>query len=123
MNSVVFTVIVVVIAAILIGAFFESDSTIVKGVIILALVVAAMTRPNREEHLEAIQEELVDAAQSQFGAFGGLAAAFASVGLPFVLDIDNYLFFNVGKMKDDNGDTTILSVGIFGKVIAFDLDE
>ena len=95
----------------------------VKWLIVIGLfVAAALTCPNKAKHVKVISERVGAAVTpSGSGILGGLLNVTGRGVSKFYLEntliVDDFFFFSVGRIKDSNGSSDIVSFGIFGHII------
>lgn len=102
---------------------------IVYGIIALAtLLLLIMTCPTKQEHVEAVQQEITslmlkNSTNDQDQVFAmGLGNGLIQKVLLSKLDVDSYLLFSVGSIHHKDK-SQVVSVGVLGHVFAFDWDE
>ncbi len=100
-----------------------------------AAFAAAITRPEKEAHLDKIKAVISESIASELSLkgngtpddvsslLGTLGSGVAGVLLDSRLTVDNRYVFSVGKMKDLNGEVHTVSVGAFGHVFTFGKDQ
>ena len=87
--------------------------------ILVPLVLAVVTKPSKEQHLEKIKEIMIE--QSDGDIFTtGLSVMFGSFIIENSFYIDDYVLFNYGCMKDGDEEVT-LTLGLFNSVIPLKL--
>lgn len=89
-------------------------------IVFLALgCIMAFTCPDKDEHVEAINTELMtliaDEAGTETQTYAALGAGIVSKALKSQIKVDNYILFSLGKIHYKREDK-IVSVGVFGKV-------
>ncbi|ATV37401.1 DUF4359 domain-containing protein [Prevotella intermedia] len=93
---------------------------------VVILVIFGFTCPSKEKHIEAIHTELMDYIEKESGSE---AAIYASLGAGIIdkvlvsrLDVNNYVLFSTGSLKDGEK-RKMVSLGILGHVFTFGLDK
>lgn len=104
-------------------------------ILLAAAFAAAITRPEKEAHLDKIKEVIGESIASGLSLegngtpddvsslLGTLGSGVAGVLLDSRLTVDNRYVYSVGRMKDLNGEVHTVSVGAFGHVFTFGKDQ
>ncbi len=95
-------------------------------ILIAVLLLLAVTCPKREDHKDAIKDALVedDIGSTNALAFLGIAVkkGIMNLYLGSHLKIHNFIFFNVGVIKDD-GKNKVVSIGLLNHVYTAGFNE
>lgn len=102
---------------------------IVIAVLVALVVTAALTCPDRKQHVQVISDRLSvlyegaeydDDGSGVFGALlGGLLL---SATIESMITVDDYFVFNVGKVTYE-GEDRVMSIGAFGHVFALSREQ
>lgn len=111
-----------------------SKKILAIAVIIIAIVVLALSCPDKQAHVDALNNELMskinqsianDDSPSTNGV-DELTASLASSIIPKVLksklDVRNYFLFSIGEITYD-GKTKVVSLGVLGHVFPIGLSD
>lgn len=95
-------------------------------ILIAVLLLLAVTCPKREDHKDAIKDALVedDIGSTNALAFLGIVVkkGIMNLYLGSHLKIHNFIFFNVGVIKD-NGKSKVVSIGLLNHVYTAGFNE
>lgn len=104
-------------------------------ILLAAAFAAAITRPEKEAHLDKIKAVISESIASELSLkgngtpddvsslLGTLGSGVAGVLLDSRLTVDNRYVFSVGRLKDLNGEIHMVSIGAFGHVFTFGKDQ
>ena len=106
-----------------------------KYVILVAVIllagVAVLTRPSKDQHIEAIMlvvnEAVNDNLSEDDGTLSGFMMLFGNGVIKYTLDniliIQDHYLWNVGYLSFPGNGTKKVSVGVFGHVFTFSKDQ
>lgn len=116
------------------GCFQLSKKIVAIAVIVIAIIILALSCPNKQTHVEALNNAIMtyltesmskDSTMTKDGS-GELATGLASSIVPKVLNsklnVNNYFLFSVGEFTDE-GKTKTVSFGILGHVFPIGLSD
>ena len=104
------------------------------SVLLVLLVAAVVTCPNKQAHKEAmmaaINEKIDEELKTDDEDMQGLSVLFGAIGSGIAgrivdnrLVVNNHFLWSTGKIRDFDGNYRMASVGVFGHVFTFDKED
>lgn len=116
------------------GGFQLSKKIVAIAVIVIAIIILALSCPNKQTHVEALNNAIMtyltesmskDSTMTKDGSdelATGLASSIVPKVLNSKLNVNNYFLFSVGELTDE-GKTKTVSFGILGHVFPIGLSD
>ncbi len=115
------------------GGFRLSKKVIAVAIIVIAVIILALSCPNKQTHVEALDNAIMTALTESMAKDStmkggadefttGLASSLVPKVLNSKLNVHNYFLFSVGELKDE-GKTKTVSFGILGHVFPVGLSD
>ena len=116
------------------GGFQLSKKIVAIAVIVIAIIILALSCPNKQTHVEALNNAIMtyltesmskDSTMTKDGSdelATGLASSIVPKVLNSKLNVNNYFLFSVGEFTDE-GKTKTVSFGILGHVFPIGLSD
>lgn len=100
-------------------------SIIAIGILILILLLAFITNPDKEKHVNHAVEKMINEDHGDdLGILGGLVDTFLKPTLAPKIKVDNYYLFSISHITSkDKKHNISLGLGIFGQVISLYSNE
>ena len=102
---------------------------IVFLVLVALVVTAALTCPDRKQHVQVISDRLSvlfedsETKYDDYGIFGAfMEGLMETATIESMISVDDYFLFNVGKVTID-GEGHVMSVGAFGHVFTMSREQ